>query len=86
VARVIGETYDPPPPLELSNLPPELAQEVEPERARVEQTLWFLEEALREPRTLSELAQALAQREGWPSSRPANAQPGPAGRGRPRGG
>ena len=64
VARVIGETYDPPPPLELSNLPPELAQEVEPERARVEQTLWFLEEALREPRTLSELAQALAQREG----------------------
>ncbi|AFV76072.1 helicase family protein with metal-binding cysteine cluster [Thermus oshimai JL-2] len=64
VARVIGETLEDPPPLDLSVLPQELKEALKGERVR--RVLLFLEEALKEPKTLGELAGALAQEEGLP--------------------
>jgi superfamily II DNA or RNA helicase len=69
VTRVIGETLEDPPSLDLSALPPELkAQVVERPggEERVRRVVFFLEKALTEPRTLRELAETLAKEEGIP--------------------
>ncbi|PZA06048.1 MULTISPECIES: DEAD/DEAH box helicase [unclassified Meiothermus] len=64
VARVIGETLEDPPPLDLKALPPELKEALEAApggEARVRRALLFVEGLLKEPKTLSELAQAWAK-------------------------
>ncbi|MGC8904896.1 DEAD/DEAH box helicase [Thermus sp.] len=69
VARVIGETLEDPPPLDLSGLPEELKEAVRARpggEARVRRVVLFLEGALSEPKTLGELAQELAKAEGVP--------------------
>lgn len=69
VARVIGETLEDPPPLDLSGLPKELKEAVEGRpggEARARRVVLFLERALSEPKTLSELARELAEAEGLP--------------------
>ncbi|WP_081914470.1 DEAD/DEAH box helicase [Thermus caliditerrae] len=64
VERVIGERHEAPPPLDWGLLPAPLREQVEGQEEAVVQALAFLEEALAEPRTLSELAQGLAQQAG----------------------
>jgi len=69
VARVIGETLEDPPPLDLSGLPEELKEVVRARpggEARVRRVVLFLEGALSEPKTLGELAQEPAKAEGVP--------------------
>ncbi|MEZ0348617.1 MAG: DEAD/DEAH box helicase [Thermus sp.] len=69
VARVIGEYLEDPPPLDLSHLPEELGEAVRARpdgEKRVRRVLLYLEGALAEPRTLSELAQGLSQEDGIP--------------------
>jgi superfamily II DNA/RNA helicase len=69
VTRVIGETLEDPPPLDLSALPPELKAQVAERpggEERVRRVVFFLEKALKEPRTLRELAETLAKEEGIP--------------------
>jgi hypothetical protein len=69
VARVIGETLEDPPPLNLSQLPEDLQEAVAGRpggEERVRRVVIFLEQALSQPKTLSELAQGLVEAEGVP--------------------
>ncbi|ADH65162.1 hypothetical protein Mesil_3350 (plasmid) [Allomeiothermus silvanus DSM 9946] len=69
VARVTGETLEDPPPLNLSQLPEDLQEAVAGRpggEERVRRVVIFLEQALSQPKTLSELAQGLVEAEGVP--------------------